>query len=116
IVAARAWGLQVEQAPWVPLVRLFTSTLSPADAMNGAVALIVLATVPVVWWRLNGGYAVYVLAMLALPLMSGHADGLGRTCALLFPVFVLAATIRSRVVVMLLAVTSAMFYTIALVL
>jgi hypothetical protein len=116
IVAAREWGLSVERAPWVPLLHLFTSTQSPADVMNGAVALIALASVPVVWWRLNGGYAIYMLAMLALPLMSGRDDGLGRTCALLFPLFVLAATIRSRVAVMLLAVTSAMFYAVAIVL
>jgi hypothetical protein len=114
IVAAREWGLQIAQAPWVPLVRLFTATLPAADAMSGAIAFIALAAVPLVWWRLNGGYAIYMIAMLGLPLMSGRYDGLGRTCALLFPLFVLAATIRSRVVVMLLAVTSAMFYAIAL--
>jgi len=114
IVAAREWGLQTEQAPWVPLLHLFTSPLSAVDALNGAVALMALAAVPLVWWRLNGGYAIYMLTMLWLPLMSGHYDSLGITCALLFPLFVLAATIRSRVVVTLIAVTSAMFYAIAL--
>ena len=62
------------------------------------------------WWRLNGGYAIYMLAMLWLPLTSGSYDGLGHTCALLFPMFVLAATIRWRVIVTLIAVASAMLY------
>jgi hypothetical protein len=114
IVAAREWGLQMEQAPWAALQRLFTSPLPAVDAMSGWVALIALVAVPLVWWRLNGGYAIYMLAMLWLPLTSGRYDSLGRACALLFPLFVLAATIRSRVVVALLAVGSAMLYAIGL--
>jgi hypothetical protein len=114
IAAAREWGLQTEQAPWVPLLHLFTMPLPAVDALNSAVALMALAAVPLVWWRLNGGYAIYMLAMLWLPLMSGRDDSLGVTCALLFPLFVLAATIRSRVVVTLIAVTSAMVYAITI--
>jgi hypothetical protein len=115
IAAAGAWGFRPVQAPWTPLLRLFTTTLPAVELMNGVVALIALATVPLVWWRLNGGYAIYMMAMLSLPLMSVRYDSLGRTCALLFPMFVLGATIRSRVVVVLLAVTSAMFYALALI-
>ena len=54
-----------------------------------------------------------MIAMLWLPLTSGSYDALGRACALLFPLFVLAATIRWRVAVALIAVTSAMLYAIA---
>lgn len=113
ITAAREWGFQTQQAPWVPLLRPFTSPFA-LEMMSGAVALIALAAVPLVWWRLNGGYAIYMLAMLWLPLMSGSSVSLGQTCALLFPLFVLAAAIRSRVVILLIAVTSAMFYAIAI--
>jgi len=116
IVAAREWGFHLERAPWVSLQRLFTSSLPPVDVMNGAVALLALVTVPFVWWRLNGGYAIYMLSMLWLPLSSGGYTVLGRTCALLFPLFVLAASVRSRIIVILLAVTSAMFYAIAMLL
>jgi hypothetical protein len=114
IAAAREWGFQAPHAPWTPLLRLFTSPLPAVDTMNGVAALIALASVPLVWWRLNGGYAIYMIAMLWLPLTSGRYDGLGRTSALLFPLFVLAASIRSRVVVAVIAVTSAMFYALVL--
>jgi hypothetical protein len=110
ITASREWGLHAEQAPWTPMLRLFTATLPAVDAISAVIALMALAAVPIVWWRLNGGYAIYMIAMLSLPLMSGRYDSIGRICALLFPLFVLAATIRSRIIVTLIAVTSAMFY------
>ena len=114
IAAAREWGFRPELAPWTPLLHVFTTPLSAVEVVNGAVALIALAAVPLVWWRLNGGYAIYMIAMLCLALMSGRYGSLGRTCALLFPMFILAASTRSRVVVTLIAVTSAMFYALML--
>jgi hypothetical protein len=111
--AMTQWGFRVEGAPWSLLARLFTSTPTPIEALNGWVTLIALASIPLVWWRLHGGYAIYMIAMLWLPLTSGSYDALGRACALLFPLFVLAATIRWRVAVALIAVASAMLYAIA---
>ena len=111
------WGFHLGQAPWLSLQHLFTSWPSPAgvtDAMNGVVTLIVLASVPVVWWLLDGGYAIYMLAMLWLPLTSGKYDDLGRTCALLFPLFIVLASMRWRIVFIGLVITSAMFYALAL--
>ena len=104
------WGFHIGGAPWTLLGRLFTSRPAPIEALNGWVTLVALASVPLVGWRLNGGYAIYMVAMLWLPLTSGSYDALGRACALLFPLFVLAATIRWRVVVVLIAVASAMLY------
>ena len=108
------WGFHLGQAPWLSLQRLFTSHPSPASAMNGAVTLIALATVPFVWWRLNGGYAIYMLALLWLPLTSGQYDDLGRTCAVLFPMFILLAGIRWRIVFAGLVIASTMLYALAL--
>jgi hypothetical protein len=108
--AMNQWGFRVGGAPWVSLGRLFTSAPAPLDALSGWVTLIALASIPLVGWRLNGGYAIYMIAMLWLPLTSASYDALGRTCALLFPMFVLAAAIRWRVVVVLIAVASAMLY------
>jgi hypothetical protein len=82
--------------------------------MNGVVTLIALAAIPFVWWRLDGGYAIYMLAMLWLPLTSGKYDGLGRTCALLFPQFVLVARLPWRIVFVGVAIVSAMFYALGL--
>jgi hypothetical protein len=106
------WGFHLGQAPWLSVQRLFTSphSLAPGDAMNSSVALLALASVPVVWWRLDGGYAIYMLAMLWLPLTSGKYDDLGRTCALLFPLFVLTARLPWRIVFIGVAMVSAMFY------
>ena len=112
--AMNRWGFHLGQAPWLSLQHIFTSHQAPADALNGIVTLIALVSVPVVWWGLNGGYAIYMLAMLWLPLTSGQYDGLGRTCAVLFPMFILLANIRWRVAFMTIAVTSAMFYALAL--
>ena len=108
------WGFQLGQAPWLSLQRLFTTHLPPAEAMNAVVTLLALATVPLVWWKLDGGYAIYMLAMLWLPMTSGKYDALGRTCALLFPQFVLAARLPWRIVFVGLVIVSAMFYALAL--
>ena len=112
--AMARWGFQLGQAPWLSLQRVFTSHPGPAETMNGVVTLIALASVPFVWWKLDGGYAIYMLAMLWLPLTSGKYDGLGRTCALLFPQFVLIARIPWRIAFVGLAIVSAMFYALAL--
>jgi hypothetical protein len=115
--AMREWGFYLGQAPWLSLQRLFTLHSSPpgaGDAMNGAVTIIALASVPLVWWLLDGGYAIYMIAMLWLPLTSGKYDDLGRTCALLFPLFIVLARMRWRIVLMALVITSAMFYALAL--
>jgi len=114
IISISEWGYHVGQPPWQALRQLITAHSSPIDAMTAVVTLIAIAAIPLVWWRLNGGYAIYMIMMLSLPLVSGRYQPLGRACALLFPMFVLAASIRWRVIVMLIAVTSAMFYALAL--
>jgi Gpi18-like mannosyltransferase len=113
IISINEWGYHVGQLPWQALRQLIAAHSSPIEAMNAVVTLIAIAAIPLVWWRLNGGYAIYMIVMLSLPLVSGRYQPLGRACALLFPMFVLAASIRWRVIVMLIAVTSAMFYALA---
>jgi hypothetical protein len=110
VASTGEWGVRFNTAPWTPIWRLFSSHLAPLDALNAVMACAFLLAVPVVWWRFDAGYALYMLAMLWLPLTSGRFDGLGRACALLFPVFVLVAGVRWRVVLVATAVTSAMFY------
>ena len=112
------WGFNVRQAPLESLSSLqhaLSSAQTPIAALSGWVTVVAIATVPLVWWQLNGGYAIYMIAMLAFALMFGNDAALGRTCALLFPMFVLAGRIRWRVVVVLLAITSAMLYALALI-
>jgi hypothetical protein len=109
-----AWGFRFNAAPWLPIRQLLTASLGRADTLNAVIACAFLVAVPVVWWRFDGGYALYMVAMLWLPLISGRLDGLGRACALLFPVFVLIAGLRWRIVLVATAVTSAMFYALVL--
>jgi Gpi18-like mannosyltransferase len=112
--AMSRWGFHLGQAPWLSLQQLLTSHPSPAAAMNGVVTVIALASIPLVWWLLDGGYAIYMLAMLWLPLTSGKYDDLGRICALLFPLFIVLASMRWRIVFMALVIASAMFYALTL--
>ena len=112
--ATADWGFRLNAVPWMPIRQLLTAHLPAADALNAVIACVFLVAVPVVWWRFDGGYALFVLAMLWLPLISGRLDGLGRACALLFPVFVLIAGVRWRVVLVAAAITSAMFYALVL--
>jgi signal peptidase I len=55
-----------------------------------------------------------MLVNLWLPLSSGQYEGLGRYCAVLFPFFLWASTIRSRGVFAVLVVTSSMLYGVCL--
>ena len=73
-----------------------------------------LVAVPFVWARLNGGYALYMLLNLVVPLSSGVFEGLGRYCAILFPCFIWLASLRSPAAGTPLVVVFALFYTLAL--
>ena len=110
------WGFHLAQAPWAAFERLHTTQPTAVDALSGVVAVIFLAAVPLVWWRFDGGYALYMLGLMWMALTSGRHEELGRACALMFPVFVLIAGVRWRVAVVAVTITSAMFYALALVL
>jgi hypothetical protein len=114
VESTATWGFRFNAAPWTPIRQLLTAHLAAADVINAVMAAVFLIAVPIVWWRFDGGYALYMLAMLWLPLTSGRLDGLGRACALLFPVFVLVAGVRWRVVLVAAAIASAMFYALVL--
>lgn len=106
--ALQRWGYYPGGGPWLPLARLVrtlatrpivyiaTERMAPYDALNGLTALLFAAAVPFVWRRYGGGYGLYMAANLWLPLSSGQFEGLGRYCAVLFPMFIWLAGIRSR--------------------
>ena len=120
------WDYHPGGAPWLPLEHLvralvthpfsFLSTghAAPYDTLNGLTALVFVLAVPLVWWRLGAGYALYMLANLWVPLSSGQYEGLGRYCAVLFPFFILAASIKWREGFTLIVVVSALLYTLCL--
>lgn len=79
-----------------PYEFLLGEPMAPYDTLNGLTALAFLAAVPFVWWRLGVGYGLFMLANLVLPLSSDQFEGMGRYCAVLFPMPIfLASVIRS---------------------
>jgi hypothetical protein len=77
-----------------PYEYLVNEHAAPYDVLNGLFPMLMAVTLPLLWWTLGGGYALLIVANLALPLSSGQFEGLGRYCAVLFPfqIFVAAAT------------------------
>jgi hypothetical protein len=63
---------------------------------HGVVALFLLACVPTVFTRLGAPLGCYVLVSLLVPLSGNALSGIGRYGAVLFPVFMMLATIESR--------------------
>jgi hypothetical protein len=120
------WGYHPGGAPWLPLEHLVralvtrpysfltTEHAAPYDTLNGLSALVFVLAVPLVWWRLGTGYALYMLANLWAPLSSGQYEGLGRYCAVLFPFFILAAGIRWPAGFIAMVVVSGLMYTLCL--
>jgi hypothetical protein len=120
------WGYYPGGAPWSapvllitrlarhPYAYLTTDPMAPYDVLYGVAGLLFLAAVPFICWRLGAGYGVFVLANLWLPLSSGVFEGVGRYCSVLFPVFVLLASIRSRFLFLSLVVVSSILYTLSL--
>jgi len=108
------WGFHFVQAPWTVYQRLHSAHPSPVGSLGDILALVFIAAVTVVWWRFDGGYALYMMAMLWAAATTGRPDELGRACAMLFPVFVLIAGVRWRLIPVATAVASAMFYALVL--
>ena len=125
-LAIRRWGYDPGGAPWLALVRLVrelsthplvyltSQHAAPYDALNGITGLVFVLSIPLVWWRLGAAYGLYMLANLWLPLSSGQYEGMGRYCSVLFPFFILAASIRWRAGFTAILAVSALLYTICL--
>jgi mannosyltransferase PIG-V len=124
--AITRWGYHPGGVPLAPFGRLVRLGLlhpyayltgegaAPYDVLNGVIALIFVATIPFVWRRLGAGYGLLMAVNLWLPLSSGVFEGLGRYCAVLFPWFIWAASVRSPSFRLVVLVGSAMLYTLAL--
>jgi mannosyltransferase PIG-V len=124
--AVERWGYHPGGAPWLALARLASALvtrpyaylagekMAPYDTLNGLAAIVFVLAVPFVWKRLGAGYGLFVLANLWLPLSSGQYEGMGRYCAVMFPVFIWLASVRSRWVATAVIVASAMLYAVCL--
>lgn len=104
----RRWDYTPGGSPWAPIATLLGNITSlygylvnnakaPYDFLHGLAAIGAIIAVPFVWYRFGAAYAVFMAANLALPLSTGHLDGLGRYTAVLFPLYLWLATIKSPI-------------------
>jgi hypothetical protein len=100
------WDYSPGGAPWAAFTALLTNLPvfysylaedgnAPYDLLNGLAAMAALVAVPFVWRRFGAPYALFILLNLLLPLSTGHLVGLGRYTAVLFPMYLWLATLRS---------------------
>jgi hypothetical protein len=120
------WGYYPGGLPWLAPVRLIarlsthpylyltTDRMAVYDTLYGVTGVLFAVAVPFVWYRFGAGYGLFMIANLWLPLSSGVFEGVGRYCSVLFPCFMLLATIRSRALSTAIVVAFALFYTLAL--
>jgi hypothetical protein len=107
--AQQHWAYSLGYPPWEQLVRLIgrmtwygpydyllTSAAAAYNVFHGGVALFFLMLTPHVFTRLGTPLGTYVLASLLVPLSSNALEGLGRYCAVLFPVFMLLGRTRAE--------------------
>jgi hypothetical protein len=97
-----------------PYAFLAGERMAPYDTLNGLAAFAAVVSVPFVWRRFGTAYGLFMTANLWLPLSSGQVEGLGRYVAVLFPLFIWLAGIRSRRVSTALIVAFAMLYTLCM--
>jgi hypothetical protein len=124
--AIERWGYYPGGPPWsapAHLIGLLTThpyqylagdRMALYDSLNGVAGIASAIAVPFIWRRLGAAYGLFVLINLWLPLSSGAFEGVGRYTAVMFPLFIWLATIRSRLIVTALTVTFVMFYTLCL--
>lgn len=79
-----------------PMQYLTYEKMAPYDTFNALAAMLALATVPLVWKRFGTGYAAVIVLGLLLPLSSGQLEGLGRYCAVLFPIPLLLGSMQGQ--------------------
>ena len=79
-----------------PYSYLVHERMAPYDTLNTLSAVIALAMTPWIWKRFGSGYALIVVLGLILPLSSGQLEGLGRYCAVLFPLPLLLGGVKGE--------------------
>ena len=103
------WGYSLGHPPWQQLQRMlgafidhgaygyfFSSEIAPFELLHGASALVFIALTPLIFRHLGAAMGAYVLVSLLLPLSSNTLEGLGRYVSVLFPAFMLVASVTSN--------------------
>lgn len=103
------WGYSLGHPPWEQLLKLigrfvkygfhdyfFVSRMAPFRLLHGAAALFCLSLTPAVFKHFGAPLGAYVLVSVLVPLSGNALEGVGRYSAVLFPLFMLMGTVRSR--------------------
>jgi hypothetical protein len=99
-----------------PIQYLTQERMAPYDTLNTLSAVLALWTVPFVWKRFGTGYAAVIVLGLVLPLSSGQLEGLGRYCAVLFPIALLLGGLEGEARHTWLLASFCLFYSLGLIL
>jgi hypothetical protein len=99
-----------------PMQFLGTERMAPYDTVNAVTATFALCLIPLIWRRLGLGYALIIGLGLALPLSSGQYEGLGRYCAVLFPIPIWLGSLHGEARLTWLVACFVLFYTLGLIL
>lgn len=99
-----------------PYQFMVTQPMAPYDTLNALAATAALVLVPFIWQRFGRGYAAIVVMGLLLPLSSGQYEGLGRYCAVLFPLPILLGSLKGEARHLGLMTGFVLFYALGLVL
>lgn len=97
-------------------MQFLSERMAPYDTLNALAAAFALATIPWVWRRFGFGYVLVILMGLGLPLSSGQFEGLGRYCAVLFPIALALGSLPGETRHTWLIASSVLFYGLGLVL
>jgi hypothetical protein len=108
LTAQASWGNSIGNPPWRLLLTMigqlvkhgwydyfFVAPYAPFRLFHGLTGLLFVMLVPAIFKRLGVAMGAYVLVSLLVPLSATALEGIGRYAAVLFPVFMLAGTIRS---------------------
>lgn len=109
LAAQAQWGYSLGHPPWEQLVRLisgvfqygpygffFTSGIVPFEVLHAVPAVLFLVLTPLIVRRLGVAMGAYVLVSLLVPLSSNTLEGLGRYASVLFPAFMLVASVTTQ--------------------
>ena len=99
-----------------PIQFIVSEPMAPYDTLNALSATAALCAVPFIWRRFGFGYAAIILLGLGLPLSSGQYEGLGRYCAVLFPLPILLGGLKGEMRHLGLIVSFVLVYSLGLVL
>jgi hypothetical protein len=125
-LSIRRWGYYPGGSPWLapvhliarlathPYLYLTTDRMAVYDVLYGLTGVLFVIAIPFVWHRFGAAYGLFMLVNLWLPFSSGVFEGVGRYCSVLFPCFLLLATIRSRAISTALVVVFALGYALGL--